>query len=149
MPVRVAKNVRIASRIELEVVPLTVQDAMGTSLPLPPNVPNDDPHSPPFASKIIKYFEIYSACGCNSHTIFPDLNDFNNTNITLIFEPDENAPAMIRVMNAPIPIIDDVINEATEQVFVVELRLISRLVDLSIRPSSLCRIIDNDRKYDY
>ena len=54
MPVRVAKNVRIASRIELVVVPLTVQDAMGTSLPLPPNVPNDDTRSPPFASKIIK-----------------------------------------------------------------------------------------------
>ena len=56
---------------------------------------------------------------------------------------------MISVMNAPIPIIDDAINEATEQVFVVELRLVSHLVDLSIRPSSLCRIIDNDRKYDY
>ena len=51
---------------------------------------------------------------------------------------------------APIPIVDDAINEATEQVFVVELRLVSSLdpatVDLDTRPSSLCRIIDNDRK---
>ena len=51
---------------------------------------------------------------------------------------------------APIPIVDDAINEATEQVFVVELRLVSSLdpvtVDLTTRPSSLCRIIDNDRK---
>ena len=54
MPVRVAKNVRIASRIELEVVPLTVQEARGTDLPLPPNIPDDDPFSPPFASKIDK-----------------------------------------------------------------------------------------------
>ena len=55
MPVRVAKNVRIASQIELVVVPLTVQEAMATSLPLPPNIPSDDPFSPPFASKIKFY----------------------------------------------------------------------------------------------
>ena len=54
MPVRVAKNVRIASQIELVVVPLTVQEAMATSLPLPPNIPLDDPFSPPYASK--KFF---------------------------------------------------------------------------------------------
>ena len=51
---------------------------------------------------------------------------------------------------APIPIVDDAINEATEQVFVVELRLVSSLdpvtVDLTTRPSSLCKIIDNDCK---
>ena len=34
------------------VVPLTVQDATATSLPLPPNIPEDDRHSPPYASKI-------------------------------------------------------------------------------------------------
>ena len=47
-----------------------------------------------------------------------------------------------------IGIINDAINEATEQVFVVQLQLISSVsqssVDLAIRPSSLCRIIDND-----
>lgn len=76
------------------------------------------------------------------------LNDFNNTNITIIFEPDEDAE--VGEKSAPIFILDDAINEATEQVFVVELRLISRrniaTVDLSVRPSALCRIIDNDRK---
>ena len=54
-------------------------------------------------------------------------------------------------MSAPIFIIDDAINEATEQVFVAELILVSSLdsatVDLSIQPSTLCRIIDNDRKF--
>ena len=54
-------------------------------------------------------------------------------------------------MSAPIFITDDVINEATEQVFVAELLLINSSnpasVDLTIQPSTLCRIIDNDRKY--
>ena len=54
-------------------------------------------------------------------------------------------------MSAPIFITDDVINEATEQVFVAELLLIDSLnpasIDLTTRPSTLCRIIDNDRKY--
>ena len=73
--------------------------------------------------------------------------DFNNTNITLVFEPDEDGEVSDK--STPIFVTDDVINEATEQVFVVELILVSSLdpntVDLS-RPSALCRIIDNDRK---
>lgn len=76
------------------------------------------------------------------------MNDFNNTNITIVFEPDEDVE--INEKSAPIFILGDAINEATEQVFVVELRLISRrsvvTVDLSRRPSAVCRIIDNDRK---
>ena len=52
MPVRVAKNVRIASRIELVVVPLTVQEARDTALALPTNIPGDDRFSPPYASRI-------------------------------------------------------------------------------------------------
>ena len=79
-----------------------------------------------------------------------DLEDFNNTNITLVFEPDEDAE--VNEMSAPIFIIDDAINEATEQVFVAELILVSSLdsatVDLTIRPSTLCKIIDNDRKFE-
>ena len=53
LPVLVSKSARIASRVELVVVPLTVQDAIATALPLPPNIPDDDPRSPPFASKTI------------------------------------------------------------------------------------------------
>ena len=75
------------------------------------------------------------------------MNDFNNTNITIIFEPDEDAE--VNEKSVPILVVGDAINEATEQVFVAELRLISSsnaaIVDL-IRPSTLCRIIDNDRK---
>lgn len=50
MPILVSKSTRIASRVELVVIPLTVQEARNTSIPLPPNVPTDDPRSPPFAS---------------------------------------------------------------------------------------------------
>ena len=76
------------------------------------------------------------------------MEDFNNTNITLVFEPDEDTE--VSEKSAPIFVTDDVINEATEQVFVAELILVSSLdqttVDLTIRPSTLCRIVDNDRK---
>jgi hypothetical protein len=51
LPVLVSKSTRIASRVELVVVPLTVQEAIATSLPLPPNIPENDIRSPPFASK--------------------------------------------------------------------------------------------------
>ena len=74
------------------------------------------------------------------------MNDFNNTNITLIFEPDEDAE--INEKSAPVYVIDDAINEATEQVFVAELILINSTNAASVtltRPSTLCRILDNDR----
>ena len=75
--------------------------------------------------------------------------DFNNTNITLVFEPDEDGE--INELSARIFITDDAINEATEQVFVAELILVSSLdpatVDLTIRTSTLCSIIDNDRRF--
>ena len=78
LPVLVFKNSRITSRVELVVIPLTIQEARTTSLPLPPNIPDDDPRSPPFASKKHK-FCVYS----RYNNIYPDLNDFNNTNITV------------------------------------------------------------------
>ena len=75
--------------------------------------------------------------------------DFNNTNITLVFEPDEDEE--VSEKRTPIFVTDDAINEATEQVFVAELISVSSTdpatVDIT-RPSTLCRIIDNDRKYE-
>ena len=77
------------------------------------------------------------------------MNDFNNTNITLVFEPDEDAE--VNEQSTPIFVTDDAIDEAIEQVFVAELILVSSLdpatVDLTTRPSTLCIIIDNDCKY--
>ena len=68
--------------------------------------------------------------------------------ITITFEPDEGAVDNERA--TPIPIFDDSINEAAEQAFVVQLRLVESVnrssVILTARPASLCRIVDNDSK---
>ena len=144
MPIFVYKSTRIASRVELVVVPLTIQEARGTSVPLPTNVPTDNPRSPPFASKT--NFEHIARIILLYLYFYLDLNDFNNTNITLVFEPDEDAE--VNEKRAPIFVIDDAINEALEQVFVADLILINSSNAASvtlIRPSTLCRIIDNDR----
>ena len=69
--------------------------------------------------------------------------------IRIVFEADESLA--INDMSVPIAIFDDPINEAAEQAFIVQLKLIRStnpgLSDLTERPASLCRIIDNDRKY--
>ena len=85
------------------------------------------------------------------HKPCPDLADFDNKNITLVFKPDEGAEINENLISTPIYITDDAINEATEQVFIAELILVSSLdsatVDLTIRSSTLCRIIDDDCKF--
>ena len=74
--------------------------------------------------------------------------DFNNTVITVVFEPDEDVAD--NVQSVPIPIVDDLINEATEQVFIARLNLVDslipNLIDLTDRNATLCRIRDNDGK---
>ena len=78
------------------------------------------------------------------------MSDFNHTNITVVFEPDEDHSVAVSERSVPILVVGDDINEAMQQVFVIDLILISSLdavtVDLTRRPSSLCRIVDNDRK---
>ena len=51
MPVVVTKDSRIATPIVLEVIPLTVSEAIRDipSNRLPDNIPSDNPFSPPFA----------------------------------------------------------------------------------------------------
>ena len=49
VPIRVAKNKQIGTRIILEVVPLTVEQANMTSLHLPENTPEHNPYAPPHA----------------------------------------------------------------------------------------------------
>ena len=79
-----------------------------------------------------------------------DLQDFNNTVITITFDPDENLESIEGEKRASILIFEDDINEATEQVLVIQLALVDSLnpagVDISARSTSLGRIIDNDRK---
>ena len=88
---------------------------------------------------------------CNFSHILLDKSDFNNSALIIIFEPDENVGAGINQVAAPIPIVDDPINEADEQMFVVELHLTDSinpdLIDLTTRPASLCTITDDDSKH--
>ena len=68
--------------------------------------------------------------------------------IRITFNSDEDA--VVNDQNVAILIVDDLVNEASVQSFVVLLQLVSSvtpsLVDLTTRPASLCRIIDNDSK---
>ena len=78
-----------------------------------------------------------------------DLDDFDNTILSITFQADEDNP--INDIPLTIPITNDAINEAIEQDFVVILNLTDSvnpdMTDLA-RISSLCRIIDNDRKWE-
>ena len=80
--------------------------------------------------------------------VLSDLSDFNNTTIRITFVPDELVNDNERA--APIRIFNDPVNEANEQVFIVQLHLINSTnpesVILDRRPASLCRIIDDDGK---
>lgn len=77
-----------------------------------------------------------------------DFGDFDNTIVQVTFLPDEDSPINERMV--PITIVDDDIDEATEQIFVVTLKhkesIREESISLEIRNSSLCRIIDNDGK---
>ena len=83
--------------------------------------------------------------------VVADLNDFNNTVIRITFNPDEDTDDNERA--APIPIIDDLVNEADEQVFIVQLHLIdsinSSAINLNVRAASICRIVNDDSKSNY
>lgn len=85
-----------------------------------------------------------------SPTPMLDLMDFDPDPVTVTILPDEDSLGVVDIQT-PISVVDDAVNEATEQVFTVELRVINSvnitLVDLSQLSVSLCRIIDNDRKY--
>ena len=69
----------------------------------------------------------------------------------MTFQPDEDAP--INEHSVPVAIIDDDVNEAMEQDFVVVLRLNESIneesISLETRNVSLCRIIDDDCKPYY
>lgn len=81
--------------------------------------------------------------------VFSDLADFNNTVIRITFDPDEDEAEIESERSAPIAVVDDTVNEAVVQVFVVQLQLISSenpgSVDL-LRQASVCKIIDDDSK---
>ena len=76
--------------------------------------------------------------------------DFSTKPLTITFMADESDPQ--HEISARISIMDDTVNEA-DQVFIVSIELEHALVNTSVwldrRPSTLCRIVDNDCKYTY
>ena len=78
-----------------------------------------------------------------------DVADFSNTTIIITFDPDEDRGRNNNELSVPIPIFDDSIDEANEQVFIVQLKVVGGANVNSVtisRQVSLCRIIDDDRK---
>ena len=55
----------------------------------------------------------------------PDGKDFNTTAFDVIFPSDEDETHPISGMDVPVLIVDDVIDEANEQSFVVRLEVVS------------------------
>ena len=89
----------------------------------------------------------YAALHKHSTGLPLDRRDFNITLIEITFEADEINT--ILDVSVPIAIFDDEINEVEEEIFVVVLELVdainSNTVDFN--DATLCRIIDDDRKY--
>ena len=87
-------------------------------------------------------------CHYNNYNtfFFPDANDFNISTITTIFPSDEIGTVVIDV-NVPIPVFYDLIDEASDQFFVAELRVVDGINTSLIRLAqrvSRCQIVDND-----
>ena len=69
--------------------------------------------------------------------------------IEIIFEPDETSSTLLVEKDATISLIDDDINEATEELFVADIVRITsiRNIPIPLMRTALCSIVDNDRKY--
>ena len=76
--------------------------------------------------------------------------DFNSSSFNVVFPADEDNNTVADV-DAFISIVDDEINEHMEQVFVALLEVLSavniELLNVTERNLTVCRIVDNDRKY--
>ena len=76
-----------------------------------------------------------------------DFADFDNTTLTVTFQSDEDDP--VNELSVPVAIVDDDVDEASEQDFVVVLKLSESINPERIslgRNVSLCRITDDDSK---
>ena len=85
------------------------------------------------------------------YAIYTDLADFDNTSVTVTFLPDAYEDVIDSPINEHtvlIVIVDDDINEAAEQIFILTLQHVKSIKEDSIsfgrRNISLCTIIDDD-----
>ena len=81
--------------------------------------------------------------------IFTEEADFDGTVLEIVFPADENLSRSIFELPADILVVDDEINEAGAQQFIVSLRVFSAL-NISLvqieKNTSICNIIDDDSK---
>ena len=81
---------------------------------------------------------------------YTEAEDFNNSVHEMVFPADERDPLPTLIMRADIPIVNDDIDEADEQQFIVFLEIINATdlsrVDNSLRNITICKIIDDDCK---
>lgn len=79
-----------------------------------------------------------------------DEDDFDKKALTIMFPPDEDEASPITRVPASIPIVDDEVDEAREQVFIVYMEVLNatnrELLITDEQNVSICTIIDNDRK---
>ena len=144
MPVRVLKSqsTLLANPVTLKLTSLTVGVAQSRGIigEFP-----DDEISPNRARKIPFLLKLI----IDNHTFFTEEADFDGTVLEIIFPADENLPRPIFELPANIPIVDDEINEANIQKFIVSLQLFSALHSSHVKieqNTSICNIIDNDGK---
>ena len=138
MEIHIAKDGVLANPVFFRLKSMTVLEAERLGI-LNFTRPADDNVSPSIAGKVIIIIL--------SFTIFfgTDKNDFNATSLNLTFPADE-AMNIADVLET-IPIIDDEIDEAQEQVFIIVLEVLEAVnLDLITitRSTSFGRIIDND-----
>ena len=87
-----------------------------------------------------------------TYFIHTDYDDFDNTTLFAEFPIDEGRSNPVISVEVAIPIVDDNIDEADEQVFIIFLEVINatNFDNLNIpedRKVSIGRIIDNESKY--
>ena len=79
-----------------------------------------------------------------------DCIDFNNSVITVRFDADELSSTPQTTRRVPIPIIDDAIDENSEEIFIINLKVSDSITPGGIRVTrrtSVGRIVDNDGEF--
>lgn len=76
--------------------------------------------------------------------------DFNTTVFDVVFPADEAPSRLVNSIAVPVGIVDDELNERTEQTFVITTSVIEAvspdLINNTARNLSIGRILDNDSK---
>ena len=138
-------EVFLANPVQFRITPLTVDAAVNMSITVNTSAFEGDP-STNIAGKSFRLNE--SVLNLFVYW-FTDEQDFNSTAVIMSFPADEGQDERRPVVTVPIDIVDDQVNEAERQYFVVHLEVISAVsVDLITigEDRSICSIEDNDSK---